>query len=126
MDNSGWITVTRKPRKTKNKIKNANTKYKKSYNRKNINNFRNHQEKNQKKLPILVISKEFSIMLQRARNEHKITRKKLSQLINEKESLIFDYENCKGETNSKIIQKLNKVLRIQLPRLNKKNNQIKD
>ncbi len=63
------------------------------------------------------ISLEFRKALQNARQKKNYTRAQLARLINEKESIIIDYENGTGAPNHNIINKLNTALDIVLPKL---------
>ena len=60
------------------------------------------------------VSRAFSSQLQRARLSKAMTQKALASAINEKGSVINDYESGKAVPNQQTIQKLNKVLGIQL------------
>lgn len=62
----------------------------------------------------------FSNSLRRARTDKKMTQAQLAQAINEKVSVVNDYENGKAVPNGQIIQKLNRVLGVALPRVTKK------
>ena len=130
VDTGGWTTITKKPRKVKPYDKKSLQNKKSSgigpINSLGYTNKTNQQSTGSSKRferppQKLLISKEFSIMLQRARTEKKMTRPKLSQLINEKEAVLADYENGIGMVDLSIIRKLNRLLEIQLPKLKKVN-----
>lgn len=62
----------------------------------------------------------FRKALQAARQEKKWTQKDLAQQINEKPTIINDYESGKAIPNQQIIGKLNRALGTQLPKIPKK------
>ena len=51
-----------------------------------------------------------------ARNAKGITQEKLANLINEKKSVIADYESGKAVPNNSVIFKLERALQVQLPK----------
>ncbi|CRH00154.1 multiprotein bridging factor type 1, putative [Plasmodium relictum] len=61
------------------------------------------------------VTPTFSRALQQARMNKKLTQAQLARLINESETVIKEYENGKAIPNNVIIQKLNRVLGINLP-----------
>jgi putative transcription factor len=63
---------------------------------------------------VRTVSRAFSSQLQRARLSKAMTQKALASAINEKVSVINEYECGKAVMNQQIIQKLNKVLGVQL------------
>jgi putative transcription factor len=60
------------------------------------------------------VSRELSLSIQKARTDKKWTRKDLAIKINEKESVITDYETGKAIPNGIILQKMSKALGITL------------
>lgn len=62
---------------------------------------------------------EFRKALERARLEKNLTRKKLAEMINEKISIIDGCETGKIYPSNNVIMKLNSVLGVTLPKLNK-------
>ncbi|SOV78135.1 multiprotein bridging factor type 1, putative [Plasmodium sp. gorilla clade G3] len=66
------------------------------------------------------VTPAFSRALQQARISKKLTQAQLARLVNESESVIKEYENGKAIPNNVIIQKLNKVLGVNLPSPKKK------
>jgi ribosome-binding protein aMBF1 (putative translation factor) len=67
----------------------------------------------------LLISREFSTALQKARQNNKLTRAQLAYMINEKEHTVESYENENGVASIAVINKINKLLNVTLPKLNK-------
>lgn len=65
------------------------------------------------------IGHEFKIALQKARQNKGMTQAELAKAINEKGTVITEYENGKAIPNGAVIQKLNKVLGIALPKCTK-------
>jgi len=57
----------------------------------------------------------FQKALQKARNDKKMTQAQLAQLVNEKPSVINDYESGKAIPDGQVIQKLNRALGVSLP-----------
>jgi ribosome-binding protein aMBF1 (putative translation factor) len=119
MDDNKWIVVKKKQRNhsIKSNIRNDGIK--------NVQNFENNKYTPPsftyvpEKITIYEISQEFKKELQKARTEKNLSRKKLAQMINEKESVISMYENGTGTINHNIIRKLNNVLGVNLPKLRK-------
>ncbi|SCM21180.1 multiprotein bridging factor type 1, putative [Plasmodium chabaudi chabaudi] len=66
------------------------------------------------------VTPAFSRALQQARMAKKLTQVQLARLVNEPESVIKEYENGKAIPNNMIIQKLNRVLGVNLPSPKKK------
>ncbi|CXI42653.1 multiprotein bridging factor type 1, putative [Plasmodium berghei] len=66
------------------------------------------------------VTPAFSRALQQARMSKKLTQVQLARLVNEPESVIKEYENGKAIPNNMIIQKLNRVLGVNLPSPKKK------
>merc|ERR1712039_1167450 len=62
------------------------------------------------------VSHDFKISLQQARLAKKTTQASLAQAINEKSSIINDYESGRAIPNGAIINKLNRALGVRLPR----------
>jgi putative transcription factor len=62
------------------------------------------------------VSHDFKMALQQARLAKKISQAALAQAINEKGSVVNDYESGKAIPNGAIIQKLNKSLGVRLPK----------
>ena len=60
------------------------------------------------------IDKSIARKIQQARAQQKMTRKQLAQKSNEKETVIADYENGKAIPNSKLISKLERILKTKL------------
>ena len=122
VDDQGWITVkkTKKPKKTKKdnfSPKNLSTKVY-NFNKSKSNPIdipqRRYAPKSYKKR---LISLEFKNMLQKARNDKKLTRKQLARRINESEHSISECENGTGNPSPILINKLNRALGIKLPKL---------
>ncbi|EZG65880.1 putative multiprotein bridging factor type 1 [Gregarina niphandrodes] len=79
-----------------------------------INAARLEQDDLQTALPKLTNS--FRDALQKARMEKKMTQSQLAQAINEKPSVVADYESGRAIPNGQIITKLQKVLGCHLPK----------
>merc|ERR1712224_359319 len=62
------------------------------------------------------VSHEFKLALQQARLAKKMSQQQLAQAINEKGSVINDYESGKAIPNGAVIQKLNRVMGVRLPK----------
>lgn len=62
------------------------------------------------------ISHSFKIALQQARVAKKIDQKSLASKINEKQSIISDYESGRAIPNGQVINKLERALGCKLPR----------
>mmetsp|Transcript_76035 Transcript_76035/g.167870 ORF Transcript_76035/g.167870 Transcript_76035/m.167870 type:complete len:144 (-) Transcript_76035:84-515(-) len=62
------------------------------------------------------VSHEFKTALQQARLAKKMTQQSLATAINEKASVINEYESGKAIPNGAIINKLNKALGVRLPK----------
>merc|ERR1712039_1170021 len=62
------------------------------------------------------VSHDFKIALQQARLAKKTTQASLAQAINEKGSVINDYESGRAIPNGAIIGKLNRALGVRLPK----------
>jgi len=62
------------------------------------------------------ITHEFKVALMQARTAKKMTQAALAQQINEKQSVVNDYESGRAIPNGQVIQKLNKVLGCRLPK----------
>ena len=62
------------------------------------------------------VSHDFKIALQQARMAKKMTQAQLATAINEKQSVINEYESGKAIPNGAIIAKLNKALGVRLPK----------
>lgn len=67
-------------------------------------------------IPTTELSHEFRLALQRARVTLNITQASLAKQINEKQSLVNDYETGRAVPNIQIILKMEKVLNCHLPR----------
>jgi len=65
---------------------------------------------------IVLVCKEFQQALQQARLAKKMTQAALANAINEKPTVIQEYENGKAIPNGAIIQKLNRALGVNLPK----------
>jgi putative transcription factor len=65
---------------------------------------------------VQTVSHEFKTALQQARMAKKMTQKALADAINEKQSVVNDYESGKAVPNGAVIQKLNKALGAKLPK----------
>ncbi|VWU52879.1 multiprotein bridging factor type 1, putative [Hepatocystis sp. ex Piliocolobus tephrosceles] len=61
------------------------------------------------------VSPNFSKALQQARMNKKYTQSQLAKLVNEPETVIKEYENGRAIPKNNVIQKLNKVLGVNLP-----------
>jgi putative transcription factor len=62
------------------------------------------------------VSHDFKMALQQARLAKKMTQQALATAVNEKPSVINDYESGKAIPNGAIINKLNKALGVRLPK----------
>eukprot|EP00927_Polykrikos_kofoidii_P031133 TRINITY_DN2679_c0_g1_i1.p2 TRINITY_DN2679_c0_g1~~TRINITY_DN2679_c0_g1_i1.p2 ORF type:complete len:164 (-),score=23.61 TRINITY_DN2679_c0_g1_i1:77-508(-) len=62
------------------------------------------------------VSHDFKMALQQARLAKKMTQKQLASSINEKDSVINEYESGKAIPNGPIINKLNRALGVRLPK----------
>mmetsp|Transcript_104837 Transcript_104837/g.146148 ORF Transcript_104837/g.146148 Transcript_104837/m.146148 type:complete len:141 (-) Transcript_104837:41-463(-) len=62
------------------------------------------------------VTHDFKIALQQARLAKKMTQAQLANSINEKQSVINDYESGKAIPNGAIIAKLNRALGVRLPK----------
>jgi len=62
------------------------------------------------------VSHEFKLALQQARLAKKMTQNDLAQYVNEKNSIINEYESGKAIPNGQIINKLNRALGVRLPK----------
>merc|ERR1712157_299928 len=62
------------------------------------------------------VSHDFKMALQQARLAKKMSQQALAQDINEKSSVINDYEGGKAIPNGAIINKLNRALGVRLPK----------
>merc|ERR1711918_266715 len=62
------------------------------------------------------VSHDFKIALQQARLARKMSQAELAQQINEKGSVINEYEGGKAIPNGAIINKLNRALGVRLPK----------
>jgi len=62
------------------------------------------------------VSHEFKLALQQARLAKKMTQNDLAQYVNEKNSVINEYESGKAIPNGPIINKLNRALGVRLPK----------
>ncbi|KAL7068833.1 multiprotein bridging factor 1 domain-containing protein [Cryptosporidium serpentis] len=62
------------------------------------------------------VSHEFSKALQQARVAKKLTQTQLAQMVNEKTSVINDYESGRAIPNPALIQKISKCLATNLPK----------
>eukprot|EP01088_Endostelium_zonatum_P021386 TRINITY_DN83_c2_g1_i2.p1 TRINITY_DN83_c2_g1~~TRINITY_DN83_c2_g1_i2.p1 ORF type:complete len:146 (-),score=57.45 TRINITY_DN83_c2_g1_i2:537-974(-) len=61
-----------------------------------------------------VISREVAQAIQKGRSEKKLTQTQLAQKINERESVVKDYERCIGTPNQQILAKMERALGIKL------------
>ena len=59
---------------------------------------------------------EFKSALQKARQAKSLTQAELAKLINEKSTVINEYESGKAIPNGQVIQKLNRALNCTLPK----------
>lgn len=115
----GWTMVSRKQRKPKRTEHSSDDEqYTKDSNGASSSKEKVHYQ-NPKKITKMPITLTFSMALQKARNEHNLTRLQLANLINEKEIIIQNYENEKGSAQYSVINKINKELNITLPKLKK-------
>eukprot|EP00747_Dinoflagellata_sp_TGD_P169296 gnl/TRDRNA2_/TRDRNA2_197946_c0_seq1.p1 gnl/TRDRNA2_/TRDRNA2_197946_c0~~gnl/TRDRNA2_/TRDRNA2_197946_c0_seq1.p1 ORF type:complete len:189 (-),score=35.72 gnl/TRDRNA2_/TRDRNA2_197946_c0_seq1:91-657(-) len=62
------------------------------------------------------VSHSFKVALQKARQAKQMNQQQLAQAINERAQVINEYESGKAVPNGAIIQKLNKVLGVTLPK----------
>eukprot|EP00403_Amphidinium_massartii_P023118 CAMPEP_0178398112 /NCGR_PEP_ID=MMETSP0689_2-20121128/14606_1 /TAXON_ID=160604 /ORGANISM="Amphidinium massartii, Strain CS-259" /LENGTH=143 /DNA_ID=CAMNT_0020018867 /DNA_START=94 /DNA_END=525 /DNA_ORIENTATION=+ len=62
------------------------------------------------------VSHDFKIALQQARIAKKMTQAQLASQINEKPSVINDYESGRAIPNGSIVSKLNRALGVRLPK----------
>ncbi|PFH31338.1 putative multiprotein bridging factor type 1 family transcriptional co-activator [Besnoitia besnoiti] len=66
------------------------------------------------------VSADFSRALQQARQAKKMTQAQLAQAINEKPSVVNDYESGRAIPNGAVVQKLNRALGVSLPKAKEK------
>lgn len=71
-------------------------------------------------MSIATAGKKLGIAIQKGRMEKKMNQKDLAQAINEKASVINQYETGKAIPNPAIINKMERVLGVKLPRPKKK------
>ena len=69
---------------------------------------------------VATAGKKLGIAIQKGRMEKKMNQKDLAQAINEKASVINQYETGKAIPNPAIINKMERVLGVKLPRPKKK------
>ncbi len=69
-----------------------------------------------KKIEINTVPKVTANAIAQARNEKKLTQEKLGQLVFEKESVIKDIENAVAPLKYDLIDKIEKVLEVKVPR----------
>jgi putative transcription factor len=62
------------------------------------------------------VSHDFKIALQKARTAKGLTQQQLATLINEKVTVVNEYESGKAIPNGQIVQKLGRALGVQLPK----------
>jgi putative transcription factor len=72
------------------------------------------------------VSVEFKVALQKARQTKGWTQKDLAQRVNEKQSLINDYETGRVVPSGQVIAKLQRVLGVSLPKLPKPQKQMSE
>lgn len=70
-------------------------------------------------IPVAQLNHDFKIAMQRARTNAKMSQADLAKKINEKQSIVNDYENGRAIPNPHIIQKIEKTLGVKLPRSSK-------
>jgi putative transcription factor len=63
-----------------------------------------------------IVSHDFKMALQQARTAKKMSQAQLAQAINEKNTVINEYESGKAIPNGQIINKLNRALGVRLPK----------
>jgi ribosome-binding protein aMBF1 (putative translation factor) len=137
MDSNGWTVVTNRRKELKKKKKEANlinqtqtqTIEQPTVQSNNViwsdrnstilPNIHLNVKNTDDTVKVKVISLEFRQALTNARVNKNLTRQQLAEQINEQESVIKNYENGTTIANNNIIQKINKVLGITLPKLKK-------
>ena len=67
-------------------------------------------------VPVAQLDHDFRIAMQLARTSAKLSQADLAKKINEKQSIVNDYENGRGIPNPHIIQKIERTLGVKLPR----------
>jgi len=67
-------------------------------------------------VPIQTIPHEFKVAMQRARTAAEMSQADLARRVNEKQSVINDYESGRAVPNSALISKIEKALNCHLPR----------
>eukprot|EP01006_Ploeotia_vitrea_P039451 TRINITY_DN66350_c7_g1_i1.p1 TRINITY_DN66350_c7_g1~~TRINITY_DN66350_c7_g1_i1.p1 ORF type:complete len:141 (-),score=71.74 TRINITY_DN66350_c7_g1_i1:49-471(-) len=73
------------------------------------------------------VTHSFKVALMKARQAKKLTQAQLAQKLNVKQTVINEYESGKAIPNGQIINKLNRVLGVKLPKIPKpKKNKNKD
>jgi len=75
---------------------------------------------NTEEFKVDTVSHDFKIALQQARQAKKLNQKQLAELVNEKQSVISEYESGKAIPNPQVISKLERALGCKLPRQKKK------
>ncbi|XP_055388911.1 uncharacterized protein LOC129617953 [Condylostylus longicornis] len=72
------------------------------------------------------VSFDFAKALQQARLEKKMTQAQLAQQVNEKASVINDYESGKAIPNGALVSRLNKILGARLPSAKQPKKKVED
>lgn len=125
-DDNNWILVEKKKRNLTSKFsskkdskmaENSSTDNRKLYEKNNDKKYDNTNR--QERVILYKISQEFKKELENARRNKNLSRKNLAQMINEKESNISAYESGNGFISHNIVGKLNNILDVKLPKLNK-------
>eukprot|EP01084_Bolivina_argentea_P209191 356386_1 len=128
MSHQDWTTVVltkSKPsyKKNNNKKKRSN-KERKSDNNSNSNSGSNKKKKTrideeQEDFRTAKIGKNFSVALQQARLKKGWKQQQLAQQLNVRQTVINQYESGKAVPNPQLIAKMNRILGVKLPPVNK-------
>merc|ERR1712137_300683 len=68
------------------------------------------------------VSQDFKMCLMKARQAKGLTQQQLANAINEKQSIVQEYESGRAVPNNQVISKLNRALGVKLPAQKKKKN----
>lgn len=67
-------------------------------------------------VPVQTLPHEFRVAMQRARNDAQMSQADLARRVNEKQSVINEYESGRAIPNGAVISKIEKALNCRLPR----------
>lgn len=121
-----WNPVVIRKKKTSKQIREENASKKKSIVKTHQNKQKNAPDVNALKLEKEEIGKHekvsvsLSKQIQKARLAKKLSQEQLAKLVNEKKSVIAEYENGKAIPDGKIMNKLSKALGVTLRKNPKK------